>query len=147
MNRTVMAALLGALLASPAYAQKKGAAEEEVVKAYRELDHVETITKDRATMERLMATDYLYTHSNGTVANKTQDIAENMSSTQKWTASKQEELKVRFYGDVAVITGIQTLTGSAKGYVAGPRRFTDIWVKRAGHWQNVGGQSTLIPAK
>ena len=49
--------------------------------------------------------------------------------------------------DPAVVTGISTLTGSAKGYVSGPRRFTEVWVKRNGRWQMVGGQSTLVPAK
>ena len=46
-----------------------------------------------------------------------------------------------------LVTGRQTLQGTAKGYVSGPRRFTDIFVKRNGRWQCAGGQSTLVPAK
>jgi len=95
----------------------------------------------------MLADDYMYIHSNGTVTNKTEEIAETMSADLKWTASKLDNLKVRIYGDVAVITGMQTLTGSAKGYVSGPRRFMDLWVRRNGRWQTVGGQSTLVPAK
>lgn len=136
-----------ALITSPAHAQKESSPEKVVLRSYRQLDSAQLIKKDRATMDRLMASDYLYVHSNGASANKAQDIAENLSATQQWTASKMDEVKVRIYGDVAVITGIQTLSGSAKGYVAGARRFTDIWVKREGRWQTIGGQSTLIPAK
>ena len=58
-----------------------------------------------------------------------------------------DDMKVRVYGDVAIVTGRQTLQGTAKGYVSGPRRFTDIFVKRNGRWQCAGGQSTLVAAK
>jgi hypothetical protein len=89
----------------------------------------------------------VYNHSNGTVTNKSQEIAEYMSSDLKWTAQKTEGLKVRMYHDVAIVTGINTLTGSAKGYVSGARRFTEIWVRRNGRWQTIGGQSTIVPAR
>src|SRR5437762_11847154 len=91
--------------------------------------------------------DYLYTHSNGSVLNKTQEIAESMSGDVQWTDSKFADLKLRIFGDVAVLTGRQTIQGAAKGYVPGPRRITDIFVKRNGRWQYVGGQSTLEPTR
>ena len=70
-----------------------------------------------------------------------------MSSDVQWTDSKFADLKVRIFGDVAVLTGRQTIQGTAKGYVPGPRRITDIFVKRNGRWQYVGGQSTLEPTR
>ena len=73
------------------------------------------------------------------------EIAAAMSPDQAWSAHKSDDLRVRVFGNVAVVTGVSTLTGSAKGYVAGPRRFTEVWVKRSGRWQEVGGQSTLVP--
>ena len=146
MKRIIVCSLLGLLAVIAVYAQTQNATQQEVLNAYRALDQTQ-VTKDRATMERLMADDYLYTHSNGTVANKAQDIAETISPDSKWTAVKSDDLKVRVYGDVAVITGLGTLTGSAKGYQPGPRRFTDLWVRRNGRWQSIGGQSTLVPAK
>src|SRR6185436_10620029 len=106
--------------------------EQAVLKAYRALDTAQ-FKKDRATMERLMGDDYSYTHSNGTVNDKAADIKE--------TGTKSDDLKVRTYGNVAVVTGQLTLTGSAKNYVPGRRRFTEIWLKREGRWQNIGGQT------
>lgn len=147
MTRMIALALLGALVAVPTYAQTQKAKEEAVLKASRELDEASLIKKDRATMERLYASDYMYTHSNGRVLNKTQEIAESMSPDQAWTAHQSDDMKARVYGDVAVVTGVSTLTGSAKGYVSGARRFTEVWVRRNGRWQEVGGQSTLVPAK
>ena len=147
MNRVIALTLLGVLVAVPTYAQKPNATEQEVLKASQVLDEASLIKKDRATMERLYADDYMYLHSNGTVNNKTQEIAEYMSPDLKWTTHKSDDLKVRIYRDVAVVTGLSTLTGSAKGYVSGGRRFTELWVRRNGRWQSVGGQSTLVPAK
>jgi ketosteroid isomerase-like protein len=143
------AVLLGAaalLAAAPAYSQTPNANEQAVLKAYRALDQAQ-FKKDRATMERLMADDYVYTHSNGAVNDKAADIKETMSDDIKWTDTKSDDLKVRTYGNVAVVTGQVTLTGSAKNYVPGPRRFTEIWIKREGRWKSIGGQTTLVPSK
>jgi hypothetical protein len=147
MKQVIALTLLGVLVAAPTYAQTRNATEQEVLKASQVLDEASLIKKDRATMERLYADDYMYLHSNGTVNNKTQEIAEYMSPDLKWTTRKSDDLKVRIYRDVAVVTGLSTLTGSAKGYVSGGRRFTELWVRRNGRWQSVGGQSTLVPAK
>jgi ketosteroid isomerase-like protein len=146
MTRAVLFGVLAVLAAAPAYSQSPNAAEQAVLKAYRALDQAQ-FKKDRATMERLMTQDYVYTHSNGTVNDKAADIKETMSEDIKWTDTKSDDLKVRSYGNVAVVTGQLTLTGSAKNYVPGPRRITEIWVRRDGRWQSVGGQTTLIPAK
>jgi ketosteroid isomerase-like protein len=147
MKQVIALTLLGVLVAVPTYAQKPNAKEQEVLKAVQVLREASLIKKDRATMERLYTDDYMYIHSNGTVANKTQEIAAYMSPDQAWTAFKTDDLKVRIYRDVAVVTGVSTLTGSAKGYVSGARRFTELLVRRNGRWQSVGGQTTLVPAK
>jgi ketosteroid isomerase-like protein len=146
MWRAFLLSAAALLAAVPVYSQTPNANEQAVLKAYRALDNAQ-FKKDRATMERLMADDYSYTHSNGTVNDKAADIKETMSDDIKWTGTKSDDLNVRTYGNVAVVTGQLTLTGSAKNYVPGPRRFTEIWVKRDGRWQNVGGQTTLVPSK
>src|SRR5262249_18183790 len=51
---------------------------------------------------------------------------------------------VRFYGDTGIAAGIETLAGTAKGYVPGARRFTNVWIKRRGQWQQVAGASTIV---
>ena len=67
--------------------------------------------------------------------------------SSQWTSSKTDNMKVRVFGDVAIVTGRQTLEGTSKGYKSGPRRFTDVFAKRNGKWQIVTGQSTLVQAK
>ena len=146
MKRTLAFALLVLLASGRARAQATSATEQEIIKLEQAATDAQ-FKKDRAALERLLADDYLYTHSNGSVLNKTQEIAESMSSDVQWTDSKLADLKVRIFGDAAVLTGRQTIQGTAKGYVPGPRRITDIFVKRSGHWQWAGGQATLEPTK
>src|SRR2546422_168723 len=125
MKRTLVVALLGLLASSRAWAQATSAVEQEIIKLEQTVTDAQ-FKKDRAALERLLADDYLYTHSNGSVLNKAQEIAQSMSSDVQWTDSKFADLKVRSFGDVAVLTGQQTIQGTAKGYVPGPRRITDI---------------------
>jgi len=149
-------ALILLAIVTPAVAQsnreqkaemKEENAEAAVTRVYRELNAAETVAKDRVTMERLMADDYYYIHSNGNAATKAQDIASDMSPDNKWTSSKTDDLQVRVYGHVGVVTGVETLTGTSRGFVPGPRRFTEVWVRQADKtWRCVGGQSTLVPA-
>jgi ketosteroid isomerase-like protein len=146
MKRIIALAFVVAAVAVPARGQTRSAAERDVIRASQLLDEASLIKKDRATLERYYADDYVYTHSNGAVLNKTQEIASIMSDTG-WTAQKTDDRKARIFGNVAIVTGLLTLTGSSKTYVPGPRRFTEVWVKRNGRWQMVGGQTTLVPAK
>jgi ketosteroid isomerase-like protein len=131
---------------APAGAQTADSAAQQVIafeKAYLDAQ----LKKDRPRLERMLADDFLYTHSNGSVFNKAQELAETVSSGMTWRGARFEDLNVRLFGDVAVVTGRQIFEGTAKGYATGPRRMTDIFARRNGQWQFVGGQSALEPSK
>ena len=118
MKRTLAVALLGLLGSSGTWAQATSATEQEIVKLEQTVTDAQ-FKKDRAALERLLADDYLYTHSNGSVLNKAQEIAESMSSDVQWTDSKFADLKVRIFSDVAVLTGRQTIQARPKGMSPG----------------------------
>jgi len=124
-------------------AQQPGSAEREVQRMAQAAAEA-FVKKDRAALERVYADEYSYIHSNGSVANKAQELSDVLSPDQKWTSSTLTDIKVRVYGDAAILTGVETLQGTAKGYVPGPRRVTDLWVNRNGRWQQLGGQSTIV---
>lgn len=143
MKRTVVLILAGAIAGHVAWAQTAGPVEQELMKlAQAALDA--TLKKDRAALERVYADDYVYSHTNGGVLSKAQEIAQVMSGESQWTSDTASDMSVRVAGDAAIVTGLEVLQGTAKDYAAGPRRFTDIWVKRNGRWQQLGGQSTLV---
>ncbi len=147
MKRFIALALLGVLVAAPTHAQTRNPMEQEVLKASRALEEASITKKDRGALERYYADEYVYTHSNGTVLNKAQEISSIMSPDQAWTAYKIDDAKARIYGNVAIATGLETLTGTSKAYASGARRFTEVFVRRNGRWQMVGGQTTLVPTK
>lgn len=143
-----VAALIVAVLSGVAMGrQASSASEKEVLQAMNALTAAAD-KKDKAALERGYAEDYVYHGSNGRViSSKAQSIAEDLSADTQWTSRKYENLKVRVYGDVAIITGQVTLAGTSKSYRTGLRNITGLWVKRDGRWQNLGGQSTLVPTK
>jgi ketosteroid isomerase-like protein len=144
MTRTFLILLLSILLHSLGHAQAVPAAEKEL----REVDaqFVNAVVKnDKATLGRLYADDYYCIHSNGVARTKAEELASTASVS--WTGSNTDEIKSRIYGDVGIVTGRLAQTGAAQGFLPGARRYTDIYVKRGGHWQVVGCQSTLVPTK
>src|SRR5215471_6655323 len=88
-------AILASLVVS---AQQMGSAEREVQRMQQAADDA-NVKKDRPALERMMADEYSYIHSNGSVANKAQDISDVMSPDQKWTSTALTDVKVRVYGD------------------------------------------------
>ncbi len=58
-----------------------------------------------------------------------------------------DDTKIRFFGDIAILTGIQTRTMKAEGGVERTHKtfLTSVWVKRNNSWQIVNFQSTLVP--
>jgi hypothetical protein len=57
-------------------------------------------------------------------------------------------MKVRFFGDVALVTGAGEEKSSWKGKdTSGNWVWMDVWVKRHGKWQAVASQVSLVAAK
>ena len=142
MNRMLLVVLIGVCVPSLSHSQ------ETVKKQLVDLEHTineATRTKDRATLERIYADEYYCVHSNGAAMDKAAELSKNMSAENAWTDFDLDDVVVRVFGDVGILTGRLTLKGSAKGFKAGARRFTDIFVRRAGRWQLINCQTTLLP--
>jgi ketosteroid isomerase-like protein len=59
-----------------------------------------------------------------------------------------DNVKVRVYGDTAVLTGLDTVKSKRKGQEYVERYlYTDVWVKRGKRWQCVATQSELLKGK
>ena len=83
----------------------------------------------------------------GRVLTKAQVIEEGFESgVRKIESGTIDEVKVRLFGDVAVVTGRTLAVGSYQGNSFSVRlRFTDVCVKRGDGWQVVASQGTLLP--
>jgi hypothetical protein len=147
MSRTLSIFLFGPLLmtsAIAAYTRASGDDEKEVLDTMVASDDAAD-RRDTATLERLTADEYIWHASTGVVQTKEQIIAEAMAGGSTWTVRKYDDLTVRIYADIAIVTGTFSIVGTSDTYRAGPRLITRIFIKRDGRWQDLGGQATLVP--
>ena len=103
------------------------------------------VKRDTAFLERHLSDDYISTFPDGTVLDKKGEIESVKSGAVALTEMKPSEMKVRIYGEAAVITGRSTIKAKVKGQdVSGEYRFTDVWIRRGDRWQAVASQVTRI---
>lgn len=125
---------------------RKTAIEQELLKLQREwLDAYQK--HDAAALERIEADDFTLTESDGKLTSKAEDVAsiKNAKPPQPDDAFDVEDVKVRWYGDTAVLTGRVIIKYRNKGQmVAEKYRYTDTYLKRRGRWQVVASQLTRI---
>ena len=106
-------------------------------------------SRDWAALDLLIGDDLSYVHSD---TGQYEDKASNMTTLQASPRSYvRRDLKVRPYGDVAVMTGEIEITVDAISNVSPERHIfsfaTQVWVKREGRWQMVVFQATMLKAK
>ena len=106
------------------------------------------LRNDTAFIERVYADDYVVTGANGVVRTRAQVVADIKSGVQKIESITNDDVKVRVYGDTAVVTGRTTQKGEFKGQPSiSPVLFTRVYARRGGQWQLVANHSSIIPQK
>lgn len=121
--------------------------EQELIKLENEWAEA-WVKSDVAFHDRIMADDYMWTSPWGWVTTKADDLALVKSGEDVITSWVLADMKVRVYGDAAVVAGRCAVKETYKGKdVSDQYRFTDTWVKRAGQWQCVAGHSSVIAKK
>jgi ketosteroid isomerase-like protein len=99
-----------------------------------------------ATVEGLVADDFLGINSKGKMQNRRAMMAEMRKDKDTYTSGKNEKLEVHKYGNnVAVVVGKYREKGTDKDGKAFDRAyyFTDTWVERNGAWKCVASESML----
>jgi len=102
---------------------------------------------DTATIESMVAADFIGVNSRGKVQNRRAMLAEVKTDKDTYTSTKAEKLDVHMYGaGVAVVVGMANEKGTDKDGKAFDRtyRFTDTWMDRGGNWQCIASQVTLV---
>jgi ketosteroid isomerase-like protein len=150
MNRVpagvVIAAACAVATLAAVSARGQSAVEDQLKKM--EKDRAAAVVKgDVATLEGLTSDDYVLINANGQVADKATTMNDIKTGRIKLTSNEVSDLKVRLYGDTAVVTGKSTAKGTIAGReLKGPVMFTRVYVKKGGKWQSVAFQQTPIAA-
>jgi len=105
------------------------------------------LKKERGWFDDYLAEDVTSAGSDGRLENKVQLIARCLDPTNIVESEKYDELNVRAYGDVIIVTGMLSQTGKGNNVPYSiQRRFTDVWVNRTGMWQQVAKHVSPIGA-
>jgi len=142
----VVAVMLSLCL--PGLAQKandSSLSTEEQIKSIEEERNRAILSGDAATLDRMTAEDYTFITLRGELRTKAEIVKGFQSGAFKYESRTISELKVRVYGDTAVVTGRSTQKGEEDGKdYSGDYRFTRVYVKDKGRWITVALQTTPI---
>jgi uncharacterized protein (TIGR02246 family) len=101
--------------------------------------------KDFAAFASVFSEDAVFTGPDGAVQTKAQLLADLKSGNLAIESTVISDMKVRVFGESAVVTYTTTDKGKSKGRdISGRYRWTDTFVRRGGKWQVVAGQGTPI---
>lgn len=104
------------------------------------------VSRDSATLQRLLASDLIYLHSNSMQENKAQHIAAITSGKIVYKKMKRGVVQVRRYGKIAITNGDIDATGEVNGKTFDIHlAYSAVYRKRKKTWQLLNWQSTKIP--
>lgn len=139
MNRRILLALTPVLL--------HAAGPEDAVKQAEKDWAAAVVKKDYPVLERVLADDLAYTHSDGRLETKKDYIESLRSGKQTYGAAEHQSMDVRLITrDVALVRARLRMTAAAAGKPATPANYSvlRVYQLRGGRWQMVGHQSARL---
>jgi hypothetical protein len=97
------------------------------------------VQRDTQTLEQILADDYTLAGAGDAVIGKDEYLAEIVNPEFGTTSAIVDDLRIRLYGDAAVVTGRATYRGWSKKRGSYVRRFgfTDTFIRRVNIWKCV----------
>ena len=140
---TTLAAMAGAFCAIVPVAP---AAAEDVRKIVADLDtqyQLAVKNRDVATMDRILADDFVLVTGRGKVFNKA-DLLEEARGNTVYEHQEDTEQTVRVWGDTAVVTALLWAKGTEDGKPFEYKLwFSDTYVRTPAGWRYAFGQASL----
>jgi ketosteroid isomerase-like protein len=144
MLRNLSCCLLLAVCAVALAAQQADPRETKLLVLERLWNEAQ-VNRDAQALNALVASRFVNTEYDGEISDKQKFLAEIKDPLFKPTMANIQDVKMNFFGDTAVITGIYHTQGTYQGrpydHVG---RFTDTWVLDSGKWQCVASHTSLI---
>lgn len=104
------------------------------------------LAADFATVDRLLADELSYTHSNAKVDTKAAYLAPLLSGRTRYQRLEPSEVSIRVYGETAILTGRMLSVALVAGSESRTDlRFTSVWILRDARWQMAAWHSTRVP--
>lgn len=129
----------------PASAAGDRAAVAAALKRQADAWDAAIVRKDRAAIEANLAAEFRQIDGYGNVEDRRTFVEGLMSPDLEIDPYGVEEFEIRFYGDVALVTGRTRMAGRFRGEpFTSHYRFTDTYVRESGVWKVVQVQVTRI---
>jgi ketosteroid isomerase-like protein len=142
----IMTVLLASIATTPSIAQQKSDAASKILALEAKWNEAYK-RNDLATMNSLLADDFIITVEDGTTYSKSGYIANAGDGAMHVEISEMSNLKVNVHGNVAVVTGAYHEKGTLNGKPYEYRdRLTDVWINSDGKWQVIASHYS-IPVK
>jgi Domain of unknown function (DUF4440) len=103
--------------------------------------------RDAATLDRILATDFVHPVAAGIFLTKDQHIGWYVKHLPPATRKTRfDQLEVRLYVDTAIVNGI-VIASDELGKETGRSIFTDVFIRRDGRWQAVNAQENQVQSR
>lgn len=145
------ATAMPSLLASAAATPDKPAAESVATREVRQLNDQEVqamLHSDADAMARLWSDDLVVNNPLQKFVDKKQVLGMVKSGFLAFTSYERQIEYIRDYGSAVIVAGHETLVFSGKMPNAGKTqhlRFTAVWMKQHGRWQQVARHADIVP--
>jgi len=121
--------------------------EEELLKLEDEFARA-VAGNDADALDGLLANDWIIVEPDGSIIDKARFLGVIRSGALSHESMESTDLRVRLYGNTAVVTALTTTKGKFMGqHFASCERATDIFVKQTDRWQCVFTQLTRFTKK
>lgn len=103
------------------------------------------VAGDSSVHERVLAEDWTVIDAQGRIRSKDQVLEEMFRPGERDISGRIDEVKVRPYGDWAIVTGKTRVEGRYEDNdIKVTLRFMDVFRRTEGKWQVVASQATLL---
>ena len=121
--------------------------QEDVIKLENEFARA-VASNDVDALDGILADDWIIIDPDGSIIDKARFLGVIKSGALSHESMESTDLRVRLYGNTAVVTGLTTTKGKFMGQdFAFCERATDIFVKQTDRWQCVLTQLTRFTKK
>ncbi len=104
------------------------------------------VKADGGDLEKLLAPELSYTHSNAQVQDRSSFIADIRSGAIKYLSLEPEEMHAQIFDTTALVTGVVAVHALHNGNDLQLKlRYTDMHLNRRGAWVMVAWQATRVP--
>lgn len=143
MKELAIFAVLGSFLAAPALASEPEPTAKAAVLAAEQQWVGAVIHGDAATLEKLMASDILYTHSSATTQTRAEFIKAATTGKTKYTSIDFSDVVVRQFGRTVIVTHKAVFKSEQSG--ESHLFISEVWAEQNGAWKMVSRQATKLP--